>query len=201
MPSPSTPARTGLSSCSGPRPSWSRSSATPWICSPIPTDPGTPPPCPWCRRPATARPSSSASSRWIRGFRCSRCVGWRCPPSGTSRTSSPSSRPDRQRLPVIPVVRCARNPQCLADLRDGDALILGQRLQLLDLLGTQDLGSAEQPAACPGSLQPGVGPLADEIPLELSERAEDVEDELAATGRGVDLLLERPKAHSTLLQV
>jgi hypothetical protein len=46
-----------------------------------------------------------------------------------------------------------------------------------------------------------VGPLPDEIPLELCERSEDVEDELAATGRGVGLLLQGAEADASLLQL
>src|SRR4051812_42129605 len=48
---------------------------------------------------------------------------------------------------AIPVERRSGNPQGLTDLSDGVSVVLGQRLQLLDLLGGQCLGSAEQPAA------------------------------------------------------
>src|SRR5687768_336418 len=43
-----------------------------------------------------------------------------------------------------------------------------------------------------------MGPLPDQIPLELCERPEDVEDKLAATRGGVDLLLQRPEPHAPL---
>jgi hypothetical protein len=46
-----------------------------------------------------------------------------------------------------------------------------------------------------------VGPLPDEITLELSQCPEDVEHELATAGRGIDLLLQRPKANTPLLQL
>ena len=42
--------------------------------------------------------------------------------------------------------------------------------------------------------------FADEVTLELSQRAEDVEDELAAGGGGVDLLGEALKADPALRQ-
>jgi len=46
-----------------------------------------------------------------------------------------------------------------------------------------------------------VGSLPDEVTLELSERPEDVEHELAAAGRGVDLFLQGPEANASLLQL
>jgi hypothetical protein len=39
-----------------------------------------------------------------------------------------------------------------------------------------------------------MGPLPDQVPLELGQRPEDVEDQLAARGRRVDLLGQRAKA-------
>jgi hypothetical protein len=45
-------------------------------------------------------------------------------------------------------------------------------------------------AAGPGGSQPSAGAFTDEVAFELSEGGEDVEDELAAGGGGVDCLLE-----------
>ena len=45
-------------------------------------------------------------------------------------------------------------------------------------------------AAGPGGGQPGAGAFADEVTFELGQGREDVEDELAAGGGGVDRLLE-----------
>ena len=45
-------------------------------------------------------------------------------------------------------------------------------------------------AAGPGGGQPGAGAFADEVAFELGQGGEDVEDELAARGGGVDRLLE-----------
>src|SRR5262245_7802173 len=41
-----------------------------------------------------------------------------------------------------------------------------------------------------GRVEPGPGPLADEVPLELGQGGEDVEDQLAAAGGRVDALPE-----------
>jgi hypothetical protein len=49
--------------------------------------------------------------------------------------------------------------------------------------------SAAPAATGPGRGQPGAGPLADQVAFELGQGREDVEDELAAGGGGVDRLL------------
>ena len=41
-------------------------------------------------------------------------------------------------------------------------------------------------AAGPGRQEAGLGPLDDELPLEVGERGEDAEDQLARCRRGVD---------------
>src|SRR4051812_11859092 len=101
----------------------------------------------------------------------------------------------------MPIIGCPGNPQGLTDLSDGVSVILSQRLQLLDLLGGQCLGSAEQPAPCSSGSQAGVGALPDEIPFELGEGSEDMKDEFPAACSGVDLFLQRPEANAALLQV
>ena len=62
------------------------------------------------------------------------------------------------------------------------------------LLGIEALGSPALPAPCPRRFEPSLGPLLDEIALELGESPEDVEDKLPAGGRGVDVLLKALKA-------
>ena len=86
----------------------------------------------------------------------------------------------------IPVVGCLRNSQGLTDLRHGVLVILGKGSQLLDLPRGQRLGSAKQPAARSGCLQPCVGSLPDEVPFKLRQRPEDVEHQLAAAGLVID---------------
>ena len=53
----------------------------------------------------------------------------------------------------------------------------------------------------PGRVEPGPGPLADDIPLELGQGREDVEDQLAAAGRRVDAFLEAPEADLPFLEL
>jgi hypothetical protein len=53
----------------------------------------------------------------------------------------------------------------------------------------------------PGSGQAGGGAFADEVALELGQGGEDVEDELAAGGGGVDRLLQAAEPDATLSQV
>ena len=48
--------------------------------------------------------------------------------------------------------------------------------------------------------EPSLGPLADHVALELGQGAEDVEDQLAAAGGGVDLLGQALEADPPLLQ-
>ena len=54
----------------------------------------------------------------------------------------------------------------------------------------QHRGSPAAAAAGPGGGQAGAGAVTDEVTLELGQRGEDVEDQLAAGGGGVDLLLQ-----------
>src|SRR3954468_24767851 len=109
---------------------------------------------------------------------------------------------DRRQLLLEVSIECRPgNPQGLADFPDGVALIFSKAPQLLDLLGSQRLGPTKQPTSSSSSCQACVGPLPDEIPLELSERAEDMEDQFAPAGRGVDLLLEGAEADAPSLQV
>jgi hypothetical protein len=60
----------------------------------------------------------------------------------------------------------------------------------LELVSAQHGWSAAVAAAGSGGGQPGVGPFADEVAFELGQGGEDMEDELAAGGGGVDRLLE-----------
>src|SRR5215203_4293958 len=59
-----------------------------------------------------------------------------------------------------------------------------------NLLGGHHRGAAAVAAAGPGGGQPRGGAFADEVAFELGQGGEDVEDELAAGGGGIDRLLE-----------
>src|SRR4051794_33858514 len=72
------------------------------------------------------------------------------------------------------------NPQGLAGFSDGVALVFSKAPQLLGLLRSEHLGPTKQPTACSGGRQACVGPLPDQVTLELSQRSEHVEHELAA---------------------
>ena len=50
----------------------------------------------------------------------------------------------------------------------------------------------------PGGSQPGGRALADQVAFDLGQSREDVEDELAARGSGVDCLLEAPEPDATV---
>ena len=49
-------------------------------------------------------------------------------------------------------------------------------------------------------MSPSLGPLADHLPLELCQSAEDVEDQFSTAGRGVDLLGQALETDAPLLQ-
>src|SRR3954454_20710475 len=81
-----------------------------------------------------------------------------------------------------------------ADL--GDAVLLGavELHRELALLGRQQLRPAAEPSARPGCGQARPGALADEVALELGERADHVKDQRAAARGGVESLLQAPEA-------
>ncbi len=62
------------------------------------------------------------------------------------------------------------------------------------------LASALPPAGT-GRGQADLGSLTDAVPLALGQGPEDVEDQLAAAGGGVDLLGQAPEAAAPLMQV
>src|SRR3954452_15781418 len=68
-------------------------------------------------------------------------------PESSSATYTQTLRGDGLLVPPVSVECRPGNSECLADFTDGSALVFGQLPQLLDLAGTQGLGSAEQPAA------------------------------------------------------
>src|SRR5512143_656753 len=86
------------------------------------------------------------------------------------------------------------DPERPADVGDGVRLVVVQHEGLGLLLRVQLPRSAALLPAGPGRVEPGPGPLADDVPLELGQGREDVEDQLPAAGRRVDALLEAAKA-------
>ena len=74
--------------------------------------------------------------------------------------------------------------------------ILQQGLGGGQVLGLQGRGPTAGAATGPGRLQAGQGALADHPTLELGERGEEVEHQLAAGGGGVDRLGERAQAEA-----
>src|ERR687886_2456521 len=79
--------------------------------------------------------------------------------------------------------------------------------RVVQVAGERELGGhtllGRPPRAAAGSCcsKPGQRALTDQIALELGEGAEDVEDELAAKGGGVDALLEAAEADISLLEL
>src|SRR2546429_621118 len=73
-----------------------------------------------------------------------------------------------------------------------------------DLLGIVEPGSAWM-ATCTASdsrcSKPSVGALVDHVALKLCQGSEDVEDELAAAGGGIDLLGDAFEADPTILEL
>jgi hypothetical protein len=67
-------------------------------------------------------------------------------------------------------------------------------------VGSHDRRSAALAAAGPGGGQPGAGAFADEIAFELGQGGEDMEDELAARGGGVDRLLQATEPNVAVCQ-
>src|SRR5215213_4808266 len=70
-----------------------------------------------------------------------------------------------------------------------------------DLLGGEGFAPAALASSGSGRGKPGLGALADDVALELRKGAEDVEDELSATGRGVDLLGEALEANALAVKL
>jgi hypothetical protein len=98
----------------------------------------------------------------------------------------------------VPVERRPGDTKRRAEGRHAVPLGGVESLELLHLLGRELVGRPSLASSSPGGCQAGTRPLTDEPPLELRQRSEDVEDQLAATRGGVDLLLQGPEPHVTL---
>ncbi len=71
----------------------------------------------------------------------------------------------------------------------------------LDLLCTQFVPSPASSPSCSGSLESCLCSLPDNLPLELSQAGEDIEDQLSTGGCGVDTLGEALKANAPFLKI
>src|SRR4051812_47220647 len=89
-------------------------------------------------------------------------------------------------LGQIAIERRLRDPQRPADVLDRVRRVAVEQggVPLLLIVGVA--GPAALPPAGPRRGEARDGPLPDEIPLELSQGPEDMEDELPAAGRRVD---------------
>jgi hypothetical protein len=68
-------------------------------------------------------------------------------------------------------------------------------------IGIEAFGSATLPPAGSSSRQACLRPFPNEIPFKLSECSENVEDQLAATGGGIDLLSQTPEPNPPAIQL
>src|SRR5207248_7586126 len=93
------------------------------------------------------------------------------------------------------------DPERPADVIDRVRFILVQREGLGPLLLIQLRRPAPFLPAGSCGVEAGPGPLADEVPLELGQGREHVEDQLPAAGRRVDALLQAPEADLPLLEL
>ena len=111
----------------------------------------------------------------------------------------------RIRLPsarlYIRIQRWLRDSQGLADLLHRGLSTLIELDSHLTALLVEGLRSAAISTTSSSGMEACLGPLSDQVPLELAQRGEDVEDQLAARGRGVDGLLKAAKADLLVLQV
>ncbi len=109
--------------------------------------------------------------------------------SGTSSTSYPLVVGARSPNFERPVERRPRDAECATDGRDVDLPAGVEPSRQLELRRIGELlGSTPGSPSGAGGSEPGLGPLPDQAALELSQRPEDVEDELATGRGGVDLL-------------
>lgn len=102
----------------------------------------------------------------------------------------PSTGSGRLRLLQVVIQRLPADPKLVANLLNG---IFTGIVELQDHLGfvlVQLPGPSAQPSPGTRRLESGHGAFPDDLPLELSERSEDVEDQLPTRRRGVHVLLQ-----------
>src|SRR4051794_15763398 len=84
---------------------------------------------------------------------------------------------------------------------DGRGFVGIELFHQSDLFGGEGFSPAAPASPASGRGKPGLGALADDVALELRKGAEDVEDELPAAGRGVDLLGEALEADAAAVKL
>jgi hypothetical protein len=100
----------------------------------------------------------------------------------------------------VPIERRPGDPQRGADGRDRVGRVLMQRPGLGALRRVERPRPTSPASPRPCGLEARSGPLADQVPLELGQGTEDMEDELAAAGGRVDRLLQAAEADLVRLE-
>src|SRR5215213_1323222 len=88
-----------------------------------------------------------------------------------------------------------------ANVLNGRGFVGVELFHQSDLSGGEGFSPAALASSGSGRGKPGLGALADDVALELGKGAEDVEDELPAAGRGVDLLGEALEANALAVEL
>jgi hypothetical protein len=88
----------------------------------------------------------------------------------------------------IPLQRHAGDIERFANVLNGRGFVGVELFHQNDLFGGEGFSPTAAAPPGSGSGKTGLGTLTDDVALELGKGAEDVEDELPAAGRGVDLL-------------
>src|SRR3954452_20221582 len=124
--------------------------------------------------------------------RCSPLAGsTACPPLGGAILPGIDIAPQRH----------AGDIEGFANVSNGRALVGVELFHQSDLFGGEGFSPAALASPGSGRGKPGLGALADDVTLELRKGAEDVEDELPAAGRGVDLLGEALEADTLAVEL
>src|SRR5215210_5885271 len=101
----------------------------------------------------------------------------------------------------IPPQRHAGDMERFANVPNGRGFVGIELFHQSDLFGGESFAPAAPASAGSGRGKPGLGALADDVALELRKGTEDVEDELPAAGRGVDLLGEALEADALAVKL
>ena len=90
----------------------------------------------------------------------------------------------------VAIQRCAADTQRLTNVCNGESRVITQHHCLFQLLLVHGRLTPALLAPCPRRLQSGLGVLDHVVALELGEGGDDVEEQLAGGGAGVDALVE-----------